>query len=93
LGVKEERNFVLIIKRRKANCTGHMLHTNRLIKHVTEGNIEVKRRREKGVDSYWVNLGAGKGRYWNLRKKALDRTVWRTRFGRGYRLVAILGSA
>ena len=25
-----------------------------------------------------------KTRYWNLRQDALDRTVWRTLFGRGY---------
>jgi hypothetical protein len=23
-------------------------------------------------------------RYWKLKEEALDRTVWRTRFGRGY---------
>jgi hypothetical protein len=26
----------------------------------------------------------GKRRYWKLKEEALDRTVWRTRFGRGY---------
>jgi hypothetical protein len=25
-----------------------------------------------------------KRRYWILKEEALDRTVWRTRFGRGY---------
>jgi hypothetical protein len=25
--------------------------------------------------------------YWNLKKEALDRTLWRTRFGRGCGLV------
>ena len=25
-----------------------------------------------------------KRRYWNLKEEAPDRTVWRTRFGRGY---------
>jgi len=45
---------------------------------------------KEDVNSYWVNLGAGKGRYWNLKKKAPDRTLWRTRFGRGYRLFAML---
>jgi hypothetical protein len=28
-----------------------------------------------------------KGRHWKLKEKAPDRTVWRTRFGRGYRPV------
>jgi len=27
-------------------------------------------------------------RYWNLKKEALDCTVWRTHFGRGYGPVA-----
>jgi hypothetical protein len=25
-----------------------------------------------------------KRRYWKVKKEALDRTLWRTRFGRGY---------
>jgi hypothetical protein len=25
-----------------------------------------------------------KGRYWKLKEEALDRTLWRTHFGRGY---------
>jgi hypothetical protein len=27
-------------------------------------------------------------RYWKLKEEALDRAVWRTRFGRGYGSVA-----
>jgi hypothetical protein len=26
-------------------------------------------------------------RYWDFKEEALDRTVWRTRFGRGYGIV------
>jgi len=48
---------------------------------------------KEDVNSYWVNLEAGKGRYRNLKKKAPDRTIWRIRFGRGYKLVALLRSA
>jgi hypothetical protein len=29
-----------------------------------------------------------KKRYWKLKEEALDRTMWRTRFGRGYGPVA-----
>jgi hypothetical protein len=32
--VKEDRNIVHIIKRRKAKCIGHILHTNCILKHV-----------------------------------------------------------
>jgi hypothetical protein len=49
--VKEERNIVHTIKRRKANCFGHVLCRNCLLKHVTggkmEGNIEVTGKRER----------------------------------------------
>jgi hypothetical protein len=38
--VKEERNILHTIKRRKANCIGHMLHRNCLLKHIIEGKIE-----------------------------------------------------
>jgi hypothetical protein len=38
--VKEERNIVHTIKRRKANWIGHILRRNCLLKHVTEGKIE-----------------------------------------------------
>jgi len=35
--VREERNVLHTIKRRKANWTGHILRRNCLLKHVTEG--------------------------------------------------------
>jgi hypothetical protein len=38
--VKEERNILQIIKRRKANWIGHILRRNCLLKHVIEGKIE-----------------------------------------------------
>jgi replicative superfamily II helicase len=38
--VKEERNILRTIKRRKANWIGHMLCRNCLLKHVIEGKRE-----------------------------------------------------
>jgi hypothetical protein len=38
--VKEERNIVHTIKRRKANWIGHILRRNCFIKHVIEGKLE-----------------------------------------------------
>ena len=38
--VKEERNIIHTIERRKANWIGHILRRNCLLKHVNEGNIE-----------------------------------------------------
>jgi hypothetical protein len=38
--VKEDRNIIYKIKRRKANSIGHILHRNCLLKHIIEGKIE-----------------------------------------------------
>jgi hypothetical protein len=38
--VKEERNIVHTIKRRKANWIGHIWRRNCLLKHVTEGTVK-----------------------------------------------------
>jgi hypothetical protein len=47
-------------KERKANCTGHILRTNCLLKHVTEAKIqrgrEVRGKRREEVSSYWMTL-------------------------------------
>jgi hypothetical protein len=40
--VKEERNILHEIKRRKANWIGHILRTNCLLKHVNEGKLREK---------------------------------------------------
>jgi hypothetical protein len=74
-------------KIRKANCTGHILRRNCLLKHVIEGKLEGRiemtgrrgRRRKQLLDDL-----KGKRRYWKLREEVLVRTPWRTRFGRGY---------
>jgi hypothetical protein len=85
--VKEERNILHTIKRRKANRIGHILRRSCLLKHVIEGKLERTiqvtgrrgRRRKQLLDDL-----KGKRRYCKLKEEALDRTVWRTRFGRGY---------
>jgi hypothetical protein len=85
--VKEDRNILHTIKRRKANWIGHILLRNCLLKHVVEGKIEgrieVKGRRGTRRRQLLGNLKE-KRRYWKLKEEALDCTVWRTRFGRGY---------
>jgi hypothetical protein len=49
--VKEERNILHKIKRRKANWIGHILRRNCLLKHVIEGKIEgnIERTRIRGI--------------------------------------------
>ena len=38
--VKEERNILHTIDRRKANWIGHILHRNCLVKHAIEGELD-----------------------------------------------------
>jgi hypothetical protein len=58
--VKEERNILYTIKRRKANWIGHILRRNCLLKHVIEGKregrIEVTGSRGEDVSSCWMTL-------------------------------------
>jgi ribosomal 50S subunit-associated protein YjgA (DUF615 family) len=76
--VKEERNIVHTIKRRKANWIGHILRRNCLLDHVSEGNIEGRtevvgrrrRRRKQLLDDI-----KDMRRYLNLKEEALDRTL------------------
>jgi hypothetical protein len=85
--VKEDRNILHTIKRRKANWIGHIMRRNCLLKHVIEGKLEGRikmtgrrgRRRKQLLDGL-----REKRRYCKLNKEALDRTLWRTRFGSGY---------
>jgi hypothetical protein len=84
--VKEERNILHEIRKRKANWIGHILRRNCLLKHVFEGKIkgqtEVKRRRGRRHKKLLDDLGDRRG-YSSLKEEALDRIKWRNRFGRG----------
>ena len=51
-----------------------------------EGGIEVTGRRERRRKQLLYYLKEMRG-YWKLKEKALDRALWITSFGRGYRLV------
>lgn len=71
----------------KANWIGHTLSGNCLLKRLIERKIEgrnrsdgKKRRRCKQV----LDEFKEKRVYWKFKKDALDRTVWRSRFGRCY---------
>jgi hypothetical protein len=78
--VKEERNIVHTIKRRKANWIGHILRRNCLLKQVIEGKIkgriEVMGRRGRRRKQLLDDLKE-KRRYWKLKEEALDRNPWR----------------
>jgi hypothetical protein len=38
--VHEERNILNTIKRRKTSCTGHILRSKCILKHIIEGKVE-----------------------------------------------------
>jgi hypothetical protein len=85
--IKEERNIIRKINRRKTSWIGYILRRKYLLKYVIEGKIEKKievtgrrvMRRKQLLDDLKEKRG-----YWKLKEEALDRTLWRTRFGRGY---------
>ena len=87
LTVNEQRNILHEIRKRKANWTGHILGRNCLLQQVIEGKIKGQievtgrrgRRRKKLLDDL-----KDRGGYCQLKKEALDRTMWRNRFGRGF---------
>jgi hypothetical protein len=85
--VKEQRNILHEIRERKANWIGHILCRNCLLQRVIEGKIkggiEVTGRREGRCRKLLDDLGERKG-YSHLKEEALDRTMWRARFGKGF---------
>ena len=87
LRVKGQRNTLHEICKRKTKWIGHILRRNCLLQRVTEGKvqggIEVTgrqgRRRRKLLDDLKERRG-----YSHLKEKALDSTMWRAGFGRGF---------
>jgi hypothetical protein len=70
--VKEDRNILHTIKRRKANWIGYILRRNCLLKHAIEGKlegrIEMKGRRGRRRKQLLKDL-TEKRRYWKLKRK------------------------
>ena len=82
LRVKEQRNILHEISKRKANWIGHilrrncLLHVQRVIEGKIKGGIEVTgrrgRRRRNQLDDLKEMIG-----YSHLKEEALYRTMWR----------------
>jgi hypothetical protein len=87
LRLKEQRNILHEISKRKANWIGHILRRNCLLQRVIEGNIkwgiEVTGRRGGRCRKLLDGLKERRG-YCHLKEEALDCTLWRARFGRGF---------
>jgi len=87
LRVKEQRNILYEISKRKANWIGRILRRNcflhRVIEGKIKGGIEVTgrrgRRRRKLLDDLKERIG-----YCHLKEEALDHNMWRALFGRGF---------
>jgi hypothetical protein len=87
LRVKEQRNILHEIHKRKANWIRHILRRNCILQRVTEGKIQGRievtgrqgRWRRKLLDGLKERRG-----YSHLKEEALDRTMWRARFGRSF---------
>jgi hypothetical protein len=87
LRVKEQRNILPEIRKRKANWIGHILYRNCLLQRVIEGKIQgglevtgrQGRRRRKLLDDIKERRG-----YSHLKEEALDCTMWRARFGKSF---------
>jgi len=87
LRVKEQRNILHEITKRKANWIGHILRRNCLLQRVIEGKIqggiEVTGRRGRRRRTLLDDIKERRG-YSHLKEESLDRTVWRAGFGRGF---------
>jgi len=87
LGVQEQRNILHEISKRKANWIGHILRRNCLLQQVIEGKIqggiEVTGRRGRRSRKLQNDREKLRG-YSQLKKEALNRTMWRAGFGRGF---------
>jgi hypothetical protein len=87
LRVKEQRNILHEIRKRKANWVGHILRRNRLLQRVIKGKIkggiEVTESRGRIHRKLLDDLKERRG-YSHLKEEALDCTMWRARFGRGF---------
>jgi hypothetical protein len=72
--VKEERNILHTIRRRKANWNGHILHRNCLLSHIIELKIIGTRRRGRRRKQLLDDLKEAR-RYWKLKEEAQNRTL------------------
>jgi hypothetical protein len=85
--VKEQRNILHEIRKRKANWIGHILYRNCLLQQVIKrniiGGIDVTGRRGRRRRKLLDDLKEERG-YSHLKEEALYRIIWRAGFGRGF---------
>jgi hypothetical protein len=90
LRVREQRNILHEISKLNAYWIGHILRRNCLPQQVIEGKIkrgiEVTGRRGRRCRKLLDDLTERRGSS-HRKEEALHRTMWRARFGRGFRPV------
>jgi hypothetical protein len=83
LRVKEQRNILHEISKRKANWIGHILRRSCFLRQVIEGKIkggiEVTERRGRRRRKLLDDLNERRG-YSHLKEEALNSTMWTARF-------------
>jgi hypothetical protein len=89
LRVREQRNILHEISKRKANWIGHILRINCLLHQVIEekvkGGIHVRGRRGRRRRKLLDDLKERRG-YSHLMEEALDGAIWTALFGRRFGL-------
>jgi len=87
LRVGEQRNILHEISKRKAKWIHHILRINCILQQIIEGKIkgwiDVTGRRGRRRSYLLDDLKERRG-YCHLKEEALDRTIWRARFGRAF---------
>jgi hypothetical protein len=84
LRIKEQRNILHEIRKRKANWIGHILRKICLLQWgKIQGGIEVTGRQGRRRSKLLADLKESRG-YSHLKEEALDCIMWRTCFGRGF---------
>jgi hypothetical protein len=87
LRVKEQRNILHEICKRRVNWIGHILRRNCLLQRVIErkiqGGIEVTGRQGRRQRKLLDDLKERRV-YSHLKEEALDHSMWRACFGRGF---------
>jgi len=89
--VKEDRNILHAINRRRVNWIGHILCVNCLLKHAIErkidGRIEVVTGRRGRRRNQLLGELKDKREYFKVKREAIVCTLWRTCCGKGYGFV------
>jgi hypothetical protein len=89
--LQKDGNILHTVNRRKANWIGHISRWSYVLRYLIEGRIEGRkevtgrrgRKSRQLLNDLIETRGCGK-----LKEEALYRTLWETRFARGYGSVA-----